>query len=218
MTVGEFEKEFDIIYENISKGGAPGLLPYEKSVILTSAAEKVAESLITTDVSLISNLILAVEVAAVVPGGAYEKLNPNSFTFQLPGSYLKILNEVAKDASAEYVIVPLSSLEYDLRMKKAYRYPARRTAWRLENSLTTTEYVEIVARSGITLTNYRVRYVRLPGPIILQLLTSDTIRGISAQTECDLNDALHPKVLEVATKLAEFYYLDKYGNESGNNK
>lgn len=41
MTLDEFSVQFDILYNNISSGQAPGLTEYEKSVFLTQAQEAV---------------------------------------------------------------------------------------------------------------------------------------------------------------------------------
>jgi hypothetical protein len=219
MTYTEISTEFDIIYENISKGGAPGLIPYEKSVILTQAAEKVAESLIVTDRSLISNLISVYSVAPLALPIADSKINPNSYLFALPAisnsSILRILLESVSSASEEFKVIPISDEEYNIAMSKPYRYPRRRTAWRLVNSQTTTGYVEIVGRSGVVLTKYKSTIVKYPSPIIVDDITPLTLRGLSAPQMSDLIPSLHPKILEVATVLAEKYYLDKYNTNDG---
>ena len=41
MTNQEFDKEFDILYDNIASNGAPGLNKYEKSVLLTRAQDEI---------------------------------------------------------------------------------------------------------------------------------------------------------------------------------
>ena len=41
MTVEEFSREFDILYNNIMSNAAPGIDEYEKSVFLTKAQESV---------------------------------------------------------------------------------------------------------------------------------------------------------------------------------
>jgi hypothetical protein len=39
MILDEFSWEFDVLYNNISNGNAPGVNEYEKSVFLTRAQE-----------------------------------------------------------------------------------------------------------------------------------------------------------------------------------
>ena len=45
MTTEEFEREFDILYNNIMSNAAPSIDAYEKSVFLTKAQEEVVTAL-----------------------------------------------------------------------------------------------------------------------------------------------------------------------------
>jgi hypothetical protein len=45
MSVGEFSREFDILYNNIMSNAAPGIDDYEKSVFLTKAQEEVVTAI-----------------------------------------------------------------------------------------------------------------------------------------------------------------------------
>lgn len=219
MTLQEFNDEFDIIYENISKGGAPGLIPYEKSVILTQAAEYLAQQLAVEDISLVANLIQTEKVTPTVIGGI-DKLDSRSVLFEIPVTTLKILNESveATTPTETLTVIPLSSVEYTLSMVKPYRYPRRRMAWRLETSNLTNGMVEIIGRSGSTLNTYVVRILNLPEPIILTTLTGiQKIRNKQTAQNTNLLASLHPRILNVATTLAEKYYLDKYGQDGSQN-
>jgi len=218
MELAEFAAEFDIIYENINKGGAPGLIHYEKSVILTQAAEDLARQLVNIDLSLIAELITV--DTPVIDATPVDRLDDRSVVFEMSQGFIRIINETVKDSGdVEYVVTPISAVEYSLIMSKPYKYPRRRTAWRLENSDTVDGYVELIGRPGVTLTEYKARIVSLPNPIVLETLTGGlSIRGITAASNTNLNPSLHPEILKLATGLAEKYYYDKYGNdESGNN-
>jgi hypothetical protein len=215
MNLTEFHNEFDIIYQNISKGGAPGLIPYEKSVILTQAAEAVAYQVLKSSPDLVANLI---KVDSIVPTVSVDKLNPNSVIFALPASLALTLNEEVEDNTAQrHSITPISFQEYSLLRSRPYRYPKRRTAWRIESSAATTSTVEIIGRSGVTISKYLIRYMVLPAPIVLEDLTGTglSVRGVVIDQNTDLIPSLHPKILEVAVQLAEQYYLDKYGQSNG---
>jgi len=212
MTLPEFNTEFDIIYENISKGGAPGLIPYEKSIILTQAAEYLAQQLVIEDISLVANLIQSLKVSPSVT--VIEKLDSRSVLFEIPTKVLKILNEEVLTSTDTLTVVPLSPIEYTLSMVKPYRYPRRRMAWRLETSNLTTGIVEIISRPSLVPTFYIARILTLPEPIILETLTGTfTLRGKTASQNTNLLPSLHPRILNVATTLAEKYYLDKYGQD-----
>ena len=45
MTPKEFSSQFDILYDNITSGKAPGLNDYEKSVLLTKAQDQLIKKL-----------------------------------------------------------------------------------------------------------------------------------------------------------------------------
>jgi hypothetical protein len=45
MTASEFEREFDILYNNITSNSAPSIDAYEKSVFLTKAQEEIVTAL-----------------------------------------------------------------------------------------------------------------------------------------------------------------------------
>jgi len=225
MTNKEFSQEMDVIYENINKGGAVGLDPYEKSVILTTAQEKLVQSLVATSPEAIPTLVRTLNVPVSV--AVVNKIDERAFSFELPDGYLAILNERAVHHTNAnptlaqkvfYSIVPLAPMEYTAIQAKPYGYPPRRTAWRLvnsgENVSEEVKAVEILGRPGKTLNEYRVTYVAMPRPIILETLENgDTIRGLSAETTTNLLESLHPAIVEFAVTLAEQYYYDKYNTK-----
>ena len=225
MTNLEFSHEMDVIYENINKGGAVGLKPYEKSVILTTAQEKLVQSLATSDLSIISSLVRTVNTPVDLT--VINKIDERAFSFKMPSAYLAILSEKAihhthaNPTLAQkvfYSVIPLTPIEYTATQTKPYSYPPRRTAWRLinsgENISNTLKRVEILGRPGKPLHEYRATYLVLPMPIILEDLTGTyTIRGRAVETETNLVSSLHPMILEYAVTLAEKFYYDKYNTE-----
>lgn len=212
MDLLEFEREFDIIYENIDKGGAPGLLPYEKSVILTQAQEALVRSLLSAkSYDAIADLISTVHLD---PSITTDKIDDRSIVFLLPEDYLALLNESVIDSDDfQYPVLPVSYVEYTALMMKPYKYPRRSTAWRLLNtSSSSAKIVEILGRPVTTLEKYRATVVNYPGPIILD--ASYTIRGITGPVNTNLKESLHPSILEHAVSLAEKYYYDKSATEN----
>jgi len=207
MTNTEFANEFDIIYENISSGNAPGLEPYEKSVILTQAQESLVRSLLAAkSYDPIADLIDTVEITS---SAVTTKIDPRSVAFILPTDYLEISNEVVIDGSGQYSVIPLPYVEYTTLMLKPYKYPRVRSAWKLLNTNDSdAKIVEILAAYGITPVTYKATVVNYPTPIIFTGVTQ-TIRGVSAPSDTNLKDSLHPSILDHAVKLAEQYYYDK---------
>lgn len=58
-------------------------------------------------------------------------------------------------------------------------------------------------------TSYKLRYVKVPRPIILSDLTDLelSIRGRREQSTCELPDEMHPEILKRAVELAKAYYI-----------
>jgi len=68
----------------------------------------------------------------------------------------------------------------------------------------TKQLLEVIGKFPST-PYYRMRYVRVPKPIILENLTdyNENINGITAITECELPEELHHEILERAVTLAK---------------
>jgi hypothetical protein len=211
MTVTEFSQELDVIYENINKNGAPGLDAYEKSVILTHAQEALVRGILSQDVSA-STLPQLIKVYTDTTG------TPTGFSwgtvFSIPSDGIfKVLNEkVVDDSNETYTVNQITNEEFDVKQSKPYKYPRRRTAYRLGLLDSTTPSIEIFGRPGVTLNTYKLRYIRKPLPIIVDDITPDTIDGLDTERTSELDISLHREVLKIATTLAEQYYYDKYGN------
>jgi len=211
MSTAEFSSEMDVIYENINKNGAPGLTEYEKSVILTHAQEFLVKETLKVDPSADSFPELIKTVISTPSGNA----GFGGLLFPAPTGILKVLNENATDGTDVYTVLPISHTQLKEKHSKPYKYPARRRAWRIgANDGSYLPEVEIYARPGIVLTNLSTRYVEKPTPIILTDLAAEippeTIDGVSAVTECLLDEGLHRDILKIAVGLAEQYYYDKY--------
>ena len=95
-------------------------------------------------------------------------------------------------------------------MSKPYKQPLKNQGWRLFQSTGSgVNYIsEIIVKNGATLTNYRLRYVKRPTPIILSELQSSnlSIDGVDAVTECTLDPIIHPEILQRAVELAKAAY------------
>jgi len=214
MTTTEFNTEFDIIYENINKNGAPGLDVYEKSVILTHAQETLIKTILAEEPAAdrFPALITVFSSSSPTTNGF-----DGGYVFDLPTDYFKFLNESVEDASDIAVVLAISNEQFQEKRSKAYKYPPRRRAWRMPLDETAKESVEIFVRSGFVPTSYNCRYVRKPVPIILADLSALTppasIDGLTAITECELDSGLHRDILRIAATLAEQYYMDKYGTD-----
>ena len=120
----------------------------------------------------------------------------------------------------------LAALRYDdytRVMSKPYKRPLKNQVWRLislgamknisgedesisQSSTLTTKGVEIIAGVGENLEDcetYKVRYVRIPKPIITADLDGLSIDGYSTPQDIEIDPILHEDILQRAVELAK---------------
>lgn len=251
MTTSEFDVQFDVLFNNITSNQAPGLNAYEKSVFLTKAEMQFVHEYFNPlldgagggfDGSPkrqidFSSITITESLSDLGSPSNYNRIHPNSFIFKISqgGAGLHfnqtaILNEfvtVVKviDGVNHYetlTVKPLSFTEYQRVMLKPYKYPPKGMAWRVLNN---GEYAEVISPAliGGTVT-YNIRYVKKPGPIILEprldelMVSIDGIgygdgvtytwssvnpTGTSTIRECELPEEIHQEILERAVTLAK---------------
>jgi len=231
MTTAEFDREFDLLYDNESKN-APGIDLYEKSVYLTTAQEELIkayysghnESRVGFENSekrrrQLSELVRDYKVGTELPSGqsvVTENLITTSQFFGLPADLLYIVLENVKlsstDACLNNKIIPVKPVthdEFQVDIKNPYRKPNKRKAWRLDlYRFGAYEKAELFAIAPIS--QYQVRYVKKPNPIILIDFEENvdlaglslTVNGSNKKTECELNTEIHREILNRAVELA----------------
>lgn|SRR4030042_813628 len=168
MTTAEFSAELDTIYENLNKNGAPGLDDYERSVILTHAQELFVKEMVKVEPSAFPQLIETYIDSTPTSSPMYSWGTVFNGVSNGSNKVIQILNEEIIDSNDNvYTVIPLSAVQYDKKQISPYKYPPRRRAWRVESLSSSINKVEILPRPNITLTDYKVRYVRKPKPIII---------------------------------------------------
>ena len=232
MTTSEFEREFDILYNNIMSNAAPSIDAYEKSVFLTKAQEDVVISIYNN----FEQTEAAIEsLAEIVRTKKYNSitdiiqpqinvnknwidttsLSSNSKFFLLPSDLMFITYESIEDNNLNncgtkdtMLIRPVTQDEYYRSSKNPFRRPRKREALRLNVDYNVTspsqKAVEII--SILNNYTYTLRYVKRPNPIVLYNEPGLTIEGIDTITECELNQILHKQILERAVQLATAVY------------
>ena len=70
----------------------------------------------------------------------------------------------------------------------------------------TTTVVQLIPGPNDAISNYLVRYVRKPRPIILEDLEGVTISGEDKESYCELDSSLHQEILQRAVELAKAAY------------
>jgi len=234
MTTAEFSVEFDVLYNNIKSQSAPGLDEYEKSVFLTKAQEEIIKNYFNPksnklgegfdgsekrqiDFSEITKVSL---VTATPTPGTYVGIDDRAQLFLLPNDVWIVVNEqiTVKEGVNTYKVTvrPINYREYDRLISKPYKEPLKRECWRFIQGNSETPVApngqqlvsEIVTKSGTTVDEYRLRYIKKPQPIILANLSTWnlSINGVTAVTECELNPIIHREILDRAVELAKVHY------------
>ena len=216
MTNEEFSNEFDTLANSYSALGTLALEfdEYEKSVFLTKAQESIVISLYNGSLKgeafekteelrrYLSNLVKTNNPTKVQKEG----LTNNSYLFSIPEdvwfiTYESVISEDDKLGCAKGTImevVPVTQDELHKTRRNPFRTFNKRRVLRLDLE---DNVVELL--SDYYITNYTIRYLSKPDPIILLDLPDGlTINKESKETECKLNPALHRMILELAVDLA----------------
>lgn len=127
-----------------------------------------------------------------------------SVVFQLPEKCMFITYEAVKLASDNpclnnkvLEVVPVAQDEYHDMKNNPFRGPEGR-AFRLD----TPEGLEIICKDS-KISEYIVRYIKRPEPIILVNLPSDmNIEGKNVESICELDPSIHNEIIERAVLLA----------------
>lgn len=224
MTSEEFNREFDVLYNNVASNMAPELNGYEKSVFLTEAQNQFVlrcfnHNIDSTDGGYDGSQkrqydlssITKVSIANPVIFSQNERMNfvsSDAIIFKCPDDCFLIVNEsVFDDTLNSYVVKPINYQEYERLMGKPYKYPFKREAWRLTTNAFDDEYIEIIGRFKGEHITYKCRYVPILPPIIIEdlstLMSGLTINGYSEVTECILPEECHRTILELAVMRAK---------------
>lgn len=229
MTTQEFSNEFDVLYNNIMSNQAPGLDEYEKSVFLTKAQLEILKNYFNPKGNKygqgfdenakrqidFSTLITVAKPSLYTPTDDYVKFDDRSQLYKMPSDILLVLNETGINTVDKVKrlisIVPMNYEEYARLMSKPWKQPLKNQGWRLFQSAGEVDFIsEVVIKYNSTLTDYKIRYVRRPKPIILANLADEysniSIEGLNNITECELDPILHPEILQRAVELAKSAY------------
>lgn len=230
MTNEEFEREFDILYNNIASNTAPSIDLYEKSVFLTQAQEAIVMSIYEGAFEHTEKLRNYID--ALVTTKSYEEpddnvtptfhlVSPNSRLFQLPENLLEIVYEEFQYTKPNHCgnsptvsIKPMEHDKFHEGRKSPFQRPNERHGIRLNVG---ENLVEIIADKQEPII-YTLRYLRKPRPIVLYNRTPEedypsdlTVNGVSVYTSCELDSSLHRMILERAVALATATYK-QYAN------
>lgn len=223
-TVGEWLQEFNRLYNNIASDAAPGLEPYEISCFLTDAQEAIVVALykgslgapfessedVTAYLATLVKQAKGIESVAKVP-----HICEGSSTYQLPDDLLfrtwescTIVNSCNKSVAVP--VIPVTQDEFWRTVRNPFKKQNEQRVLRLafstseesSDKLQETKYTELV--SDYSISNYTVRYLAKPSPIILEDLPEGlTIDGETKAQTCLLPEVLHQTILSEAVRMAK---------------
>ncbi len=227
MNNQQLSNEFDVLYDNVMSNAAPGLTEYEKSVFLTNAQEELVKNYFTAkgnkygegigdSIKRETDFSFLIKGSTIQPTdqSSYQGIDSRSTICILPEKTLFILNEIVQitygGVTTKTIVVPISPEEYTRLMSKPFKEPLKGQTWRFMGYDNTNMIVELIPKSEATITNYYLRYVRYPDPIILTDLSSYgaavNINGISIATPCQMVDSLQREILGRAVEMAKVAY------------
>jgi hypothetical protein len=230
MTTKEFDLEFDVLYDNVTSGKAPGLNAYEKSLFLTKAQDQILKNYFnplgnkyqegysdsvkrTVD---FSNIMKSVSISGRI---GVDTTYKNTMIYDQPDDiFLPVSFNLRNADGKELQVRHVKEDELTRLFSKPYKEPFKGQAYKIDNSTTTKTYEIIVGRAGIN-DDYilHVRYIRVPSPIILtdfeeyeRVLGIEDgyliLRGLRTVSECELDPLIHDEILDRAVNLAKVAY------------
>lgn len=150
----------------------------------------------------------------------YTKFDTHSNTklVEVKEPILMIVNEFVKVTREgnpiNLIVVPINYREYFRLMSKPFKRPLRNQAWRLMNtdnegtqivSLNSGTYtnriIELIVGPKDIITEYTIRYIKKPHPIILDGCDMK-IDGMNDSKQCEVDVSLHQDILQRAVELA----------------
>lgn len=216
MTTQEFSNEFDTLLNSYYSQIIPGeqfskadlvLDEYEKSVFLTQAQEDIVLSLYNGTLlgdpfesSEASRRYLDKLIKSSNPSlsNTSNKLSENSYIYNLPEDLWLITYEHLTSESKIIEVIPIKQDDWHRIKKNPFKGPNDKRAIRLDSGNNTVEII-----STKTPSEYLIRYLSKPKPIILEELPEDlSINGDSDKNTCELHESLHRLILERAVQLA----------------
>lgn len=216
MTTEEFSNEFDVLLNSYGDiGTSLAINEYEKSVLLTEVQEEIVKALYngtlntksleeTEELRRSLDCLIETDNPLVITGKTGVGGTSSQF-YRLKDEVWYIIYESVNLLGDAYCkdnttieVIPIRHDEWHRIKNNPFKRPNKRKAVRLDVG---DKIVEIISKYPIS--NYLVRYMRRPNPIILVPLEDGlSINNETQITQCELNSALHRPILEGAVQLA----------------
>lgn len=215
MTTTEFSNEFDSLIRLYNSSNEELIKltfdEYEKSVLLTKAQEEIVIELYTGRNSGQTSfeeteeqrryLQSLVADATITPytSNTNTVFGTNSASCKLPRDTMFITFESVKVDGNIASVYPTTQDELSKIVKNPFRGPSNNRVLRINSTNNTVELLY----KGNTISDYSIKYIKKPSPIILMDLVNDlSINEKSEESECKLDSSLHRVILDRAVTMA----------------
>ena len=235
MTVTEFSNEFDVLidsyrrfkdFDNKENLDSLDFNEYEKSIFLTRAQEDIVTSFYnglnytqesfegSEEIRRYLDVLVKTVKTSTLTTNPNSTLSVNSVLVELPLNdvwYIVYESVDLEDSNLKcnsihgVSVIPTKHDNLQRILKNPFKRPNERRVLRLD---LTGNMVELISK--YTISNYTLRYISKPEPIILTNLPNNlTINDVGTKNECKLNPAIHRMILE---KAVQFALVSKLGN------
>jgi hypothetical protein len=183
MTAQEFSMEFDVLFNNIMSGKAPGINNYEKSVFLTKAQDEILKSHFQSEgnkykegfnesIKRDTDFSFLVTLVEIDEEGRTNTFYNNSIRFKIPDTMFLPINfliyYVIDGVINELIVIPMREDEIIKLRSKPYKEPFRGYAYKIDNCTASLNQYEIITgseffnKSATEKSKLKIRYIRYP--------------------------------------------------------
>ena len=100
-------------------------------------------------------------------------------------------------------VQPVTHDEIASNRRNPFKKPDEWLLWRVDvESRNGEKRHEIIGSGAYTISDYRIRYIKVPFPIITAYIAPDTINGQVGPLNCELNPVTHNEIVRIAVSLA----------------
>lgn len=209
MTVQEFSHEFDVLYNNITNGVAPGVNEYEKSVFLTRAQYQFVQDILigntTTGYSADSSTITKSQLQPLYESAIVLFLPDNQDNYPsdilyLLSTYLEL--NIPNSGGIKIPVLPVSYDDLNNIINNPF-YSSKRKAYMVQTKDNTYNIYyqgQLVKNINYAL---HINYIRNPKPILLcNLEDGFEIDGKHEEQTSELPEFTHFEILKRAIQMA----------------
>lgn len=199
MTKQEWINQFNLLYNNIMSNQAPGLDEYEMSVFSTKAQDEILKAyfnprLNKTQEGYDANGKRQIDFSMITRIKKYTSFSNAEFAPQSTAKkvildkdddIMIVINEMVTvsrttgttKVNKTYPVSPIPFAIFTQQISKPYFYPPHNQAWRLLYNSDSENCFELIVGANEQITDYKIRYVKKPYPIILYDLEDESING-----------------------------------------